>query len=79
MTDDSTGTSSRLPEISRRGLLGGAGIAAEAAVRSVAVATRASLVIEQYEEWRTDGRPNSATAGTETGLRLVHQDVIPLG
>jgi hypothetical protein len=40
---------------------------------------RDRLVIEQYEEWRTDGRPNSAAAGTETGLRLVHQDVIPLG
>ncbi len=40
---------------------------------------RDRLVIEQYEEWRTDGRPNAATAGTETGLRLVHQDVIPLG
>ncbi len=50
MTDDSTGMSPRLPDISRRGLLGGAGIAAavlaipgaaEAAVRSVATSTRA--------------------------------------
>ena len=50
MTDDSTGTGSRLPDISRRGLLGGAGIAAavlaipgaaEAAIRSVAASTRA--------------------------------------
>ena len=40
---------------------------------------RHRLVIEQYEEWRTDGRPNSATRGVETGLRLVHQDVIALG
>lgn len=39
---------------------------------------RDRLVIEQYEQWRTDGQRNSATRGVETGLRLVHQDVIAL-
>lgn len=50
MSDDSTGTGPRLPDVTRRGLLGGAGLAAavlaipgaaEAAVRSVATSTRA--------------------------------------
>lgn len=38
---------------------------------------RHRLVIEQYEEWRTDG--GVGRAGGSTGLRLVHQDVIALG
>ncbi len=37
---------------------------------------RHRLVIEQYEEWRTDGAVGPR--GTK-GLRLVHQDVIALG
>lgn len=37
---------------------------------------RHRLVIEQYEEWRTDG--GVAGSGTK-GLRLVHQDIIALG
>jgi hypothetical protein len=37
---------------------------------------RHRLVIEQYEEWRTDG--GSGPRGRK-GLRLVHQDVIALG
>lgn len=38
---------------------------------------RHRLVIEQYEEWQTDGRVLSR--GASTGLRLVHQDIIALG
>jgi hypothetical protein len=37
---------------------------------------RHRLVIEQYEQWRTDG---GITSRGTTGLRLVHQDVIALG
>lgn len=37
---------------------------------------RHRLVIEQYEEWRTDGLVGGS--GTR-GLRLVHQDIIALG
>ena len=37
---------------------------------------RHRLVIEQYEEWRTDG---GITGSGTKGLRLVHQDIIALG
>ena len=37
---------------------------------------RHRLVIEQYEEWRTDG---GVTGSGTKGLRLVHQDIIALG
>ncbi len=37
---------------------------------------RHRLVVEQYEEWRTDGGVSGSGA---KGLRLVHQDIIALG
>ena len=37
---------------------------------------RHRLVIEQYEEWRTDG---GVTGSGTRGLRLVHQDIVALG
>jgi len=37
---------------------------------------RHRLVIEQYEEWRTDG---GVTGSGSKGLRLVHQDIVALG
>ena len=37
---------------------------------------RHRLVVEQYEEWRTDG---GVTGSGTKSLRLVHQDIIALG